>query len=57
MGLKVKDIYLDLWNRTAKSSVQDFCFLLDTLDYEIISKEIEKKLKKEAMLYTELTKI
>lgn len=52
MGLKVKDIYLDLWNRTKKNTVKDFCFLLDTLDYEVISKEIEKKLKKEAMLYT-----
>jgi hypothetical protein len=36
MGLQVRDIYLDLWNRTKKQSVQDFCFLLDTLDYDII---------------------
>lgn len=40
MGLKVKDIYLELWNRTKKNTVKDFCFLLDTLDYDIISKEI-----------------
>ena len=38
MGLKVKDIYLDLWNRTKKARVEDFCFLLDTDDYEVISK-------------------
>jgi hypothetical protein len=40
MGLGVREIYLDLWNRTKKRTVQDFCFLLDTLDYETISKEI-----------------
>jgi hypothetical protein len=40
IGLHTKDIYLELWNRTKKNSLQDYRFLLDTLHYETICKEI-----------------
>jgi hypothetical protein len=54
MGLKRKDIYLRLWNNSNKTSVEDFKLLLDTLDYDTIKAEIEKKLKKSSMVYREV---
>lgn len=40
MGLNRKDIYLRLWNNSEKKSVDDFKFLLDTLDYGVIKEQI-----------------
>lgn len=51
MGLEKKDIYLRLWNNSSKTEVEDFKLLLDTLDYDTIKIEIEKKLKKNSMSY------
>lgn len=49
MGLERKDIYLRLWNNSQKTEVEDYKILLDTLDYDTIKLEIEKKLKKASM--------
>jgi hypothetical protein len=49
MGLERKDIYLRLWNNSQKTEVEDYKILLDTLDYDTIKAEIEKKLKKASM--------
>ena len=46
MGLSGKDIYLQIWNRSNKNSLDDYQYLLATKDYKIIKNEIEKKLKK-----------
>ena len=54
MGLERKEIYLRLWNNSEKTSVEDFKILLDTLDYETIKIEIEKKLKHHSMNYREV---
>jgi hypothetical protein len=48
---------LELWNRTNKTEVEEFKFLLDTLSYETIRIEIEKKMKKSSMLWREVYKI
>ena len=36
IGLSRRDIFLELWNKSGKSEVDDYKFLLDTLDYETI---------------------
>jgi hypothetical protein len=36
IGLNRKEVFLELWNKSGKSTVDDFKFLLDTLDYETI---------------------
>ena len=54
MGMDRKEIYLRLWNNSNKTTVEDFKFLLDTLDYETTKLEIEKKLKKTSMNYREV---
>jgi hypothetical protein len=57
MGLTKKQIYLRLWNRSSKSDVADYQFLLDTMDYNTIRSEIEGKLKKNSMVLREVIKI
>jgi hypothetical protein len=57
IGLEEKDIYLEIWNRTAKSSVEDYKFLLATKDFKTIYNQIEKKLKKQSMSFRELFNI
>jgi hypothetical protein len=54
MGLEQKNIYLRLWNNSGKTELEDFKLLLDTLDYETIRAEIEKKLKKTSMNYRQV---
>jgi len=36
MGLTRKEIYLRLWNNSAKCDITDFQFLLDTMDYDTV---------------------
>ena len=50
-------MFLDLWNRSGKKEVEDYKFLLDTLDYDAIKREIEKKLKKSSMQFREVYKL
>ncbi len=57
IGLEEKDIYLEIWNRTSKSSVEDYKFLLAAKDYKTIYNQIEKKLKKQSMSFRELFNI
>jgi hypothetical protein len=57
IGLTRTEIYLELWNKTNKHEIEEFQFLLGTLDYETIKKEIEKKMKKSSMLFREVYKI
>lgn len=57
IGLNRKEVFLELWNKSGKSTVDDFKFLLDTLDYETIKHEIEKKLKKASMTFREVYKL
>ncbi len=57
MGLSEKQICLNLWEKTKKEDPEEIKFLLDTKDYETISKEIEKKLKKSSMKYKDVSKI
>jgi hypothetical protein len=40
IGLTRKQVYLELWMRSAKSTISDYKFLLDTMDYETIKQEI-----------------
>lgn len=54
MGLERKEIYLRLWNNSNKNDVEDYKLLLDTLDYDTIKAEIEKKLKKNSMNFREV---
>lgn len=51
MGLERKEIYLRLWNNSNKNQVEDYNLLLDTLHYDTIKAEIEKKLKKNSMSF------
>ena len=57
MGLSEKDLYLEIWNRSNKNSIEDYQFILATRNYKTIHSEIEKKLKKESMSFRELLKI
>ena len=57
MGLNEKELYLELWNRSNKNSIEDYQFILATRNYKTIHMEIEKKLKKESMSFRELLKI
>jgi hypothetical protein len=57
MGLNEKELYLELWNRSSKNSIEDYQFILATRNYKKIHMEIEKKLKKESMSFRELLKI
>lgn len=57
IGLSRRDVFLELWNKSGKTEVDDFNFLLDTLDYDTIKAEIEKKLKKSSMLFREVYKL
>lgn len=43
-----------LWNNSGKKDLEDFKLLLDTLDYDTIRAEIEKKLKKNSMNYRQV---
>lgn len=36
IGLTKKQVYLELWNKSNKKDIQDFKFLLDTMDYVTI---------------------
>ena len=54
MGMQRKYIYLRLWQNSTKSTVEDFKLLLDTLDYDTIKAEIQKKLKKTSMNFREV---
>lgn len=57
IGLSRKQIYLQLWNKSAKKDITDYKFLLDTMDYDTVKAEIEKKLKKASMSFNEVFKI
>ena len=57
MGLTRKEIYLRLWNNSTKCDIDDFQFLLDTMDYETVRAEIEAKLKKKSMVLRKVIKI
>lgn len=57
IGLSRKQVYLELWNKSNKKQISDYKFLLDTMDYETIKDEIEKKLKKASMPFNEVYKI
>jgi len=54
MGLPQKDVYLKMWNKSEKSTVEDFKLLLDTLSYPTIREEIDKKLKKTSMSFRQV---
>lgn len=36
IGLNRRQVYLELWNKSNKKEIQDYKFLLDTMDYETI---------------------
>lgn len=57
IGLTRKQVYLKLWKRSSKSSLEDYKFLLDTMDYSTIKEEIEKKLRKASMSFNEVYKL
>lgn len=38
IGLNRKQVYLELWNKSNKNEVQDYKFLLSTMDYDTIKK-------------------
>lgn len=57
IGLSRKQVYLELWNKSNKKQISDYKFLLDTMDYDTIKDEIEKKLKKASMPFNEVYKI
>lgn len=57
IGLSRKQVYLELWMRSAKATISDYKFLLDTMDYETIKQEIEKKLKKNSMQFRQVYKL
>lgn len=56
MGMNTKEIYMELWNRSGKSSEADFWLLINTQDYESIQAEIIKKLKKASMSFVKVYK-
>jgi hypothetical protein len=57
MGLKEKEIYLQIWNRSSRSSLDDYQYLHATKDSKAIKGEIEKKLKKESMVLREVMRL
>lgn len=57
MGLTVKEIYLELWNKSEKTTDEDYWLLLSTKNYETIQNEISRKLKKASMSFKEVKKI
>lgn len=36
MGLSEKEIYLEIWNRSNRSSLEDYQYILATRDYKTI---------------------
>ena len=57
MGLTEKEIYLEIWSRSSRSTIEDYQYILATRDYKLIKLEIEKKLKKESMVLREILRI
>lgn len=57
MGLSIKEIYLELWNRSNQEKQEDFSLLIATKDYNSIKNEVIRKLKKKAMKFTEIKNI
>ena len=39
MGLSFKEIYLQIWNRSKKSTLEDYQYLLATKDYKLIKND------------------
>ena len=57
IGLKDEEIYLEIWKRSNKESINDYQFLLSTRSYKLIKGEIESKMRKTSMRFKELIKI
>jgi predicted regulator of amino acid metabolism with ACT domain len=54
MGLTKKEIFLELWNQSTKSTKEDFDILLETEDYHTIIAQIKNTLKKQSISFKEL---
>jgi hypothetical protein len=57
MGLSKREAFLELWLRSAKSSIVDFQILLSTRHFPTIEAQVEHKLKRQSMSMRELLKI
>lgn len=52
-----KEAYYELWRRSNKTSKMDYHILISTEDFGTIEREIEKKLKSQAMSIREVINI
>ena len=57
MGLTIREIYLELWNRSSQEKPNDYSLLICTKDYTTIKDEVMRKLRKKAMNFKEIKKI
>lgn len=51
MGMKKKEMFLELWCQSSKRTKADLDILLETEDYKIIMAELKKALRKNSISF------
>lgn len=57
MGMGEREIYLQFWQKSSQSTLQDYQLLLATDHYPTIKQQIENKMRKQSMSFKEVYKV